>query len=107
MRDTDLFGMALAIASPWAVRRSDFDAAAKRLDIHLDFARGSRFACPSCGAAGCPAYDSEDKTWAASELLSARSLSACAPAAGDLQGMRNQASRGALGAAGQRLYAAV
>ena len=63
MRDTDLFGMALAIASPWVVRRSDFDAAAKRLDIHLDFAKGSRFACPVCGAAGCPAYDSEDKTW--------------------------------------------
>jgi transposase len=63
MRDTDLFGMALGIASPWVVRRSDFDAAAKRLDIHLDFAKGSRFACPACGAAGCPAYDSEDKTW--------------------------------------------
>jgi hypothetical protein len=40
--------------------RSDFDAAAKRLDIHLDFAKGSRFACPVCGAAGAPAYDSED-----------------------------------------------
>jgi transposase len=63
MRDTDLFGMALAIASPWVVTRSDFDAAAKRLDIHLDFAKGSRFACPACGAAGAPAYDSEDKTW--------------------------------------------
>jgi transposase len=63
MRDTDLFGMALGIASPWVVRRSDFDAAAKRLDIRLDFAKGSRFACPVCGAAGCPAYDSEDKTW--------------------------------------------
>jgi len=31
--------------------------------IHLDFARGSRFACPQCGIAGCPTYDSEDKTW--------------------------------------------
>jgi transposase len=63
MRDTDLFGMALGIGSPWAVTRSNFDAAAKRLDIHLDFAKGSRFACPMCGTAGCPAYDSEDKTW--------------------------------------------
>src|SRR5438128_11386361 len=26
-------------------------------------AGGSRFACPECGVAGCPAYDSEDKTW--------------------------------------------
>jgi len=31
--------------------------------IHLDFARGSRFACPQCRIAGCPTYDSEDKTW--------------------------------------------
>jgi transposase len=63
MRDTDLFRLALAIAPPWMVARSDFDAAARRLDIHLDFAKGSRFACPQCGASGCPAYDSEDKTW--------------------------------------------
>ena len=45
------------------VKKSEFDAAAKRLDIQLDFTKGSRFACPQCGVAGCPAYDSEDKTW--------------------------------------------
>jgi transposase len=63
MRDTDLFRMALGIEPPWVVKKSEFDAAAKRLDIHLDFARGSRFTCPQCGVAGCPAYDSEEKTW--------------------------------------------
>lgn len=63
MRDTDLFRMALGIEPPWVVTKSQFDAAAKRLDIHLDFARGSRFACPQCGVADCPAYDSEEKTW--------------------------------------------
>ena len=63
MRDTDLFRMALGIEPPWVVTKSQFDAAAKRLDIHLDFAKGSRFACPECGVAGCPAYDSEEKTW--------------------------------------------
>jgi transposase len=63
MRDTDLFRMALGIEPPWVVTKSEFDAAAKRLDIHLDFAKGSRFACPECGVAGCPAYDSEEKTW--------------------------------------------
>ena len=63
MRDTDLFRMALGIEPPWVVAKSDFDAIAKRLDIYLDFARGSRFACSECGIAGCPAYDSEDKTW--------------------------------------------
>jgi transposase len=63
MRDTDLFRMALGIEPPWVVTKSEFDVVAKRLDIHLDFARGSRFACPQCGVSGCAAYDSEDKTW--------------------------------------------
>jgi transposase len=63
MRDTDLFQMALGVKPPWVVQKSEFDAAAKRLDIYLDFARGSRFICPQCGTADCPAYDSEEKTW--------------------------------------------
>ena len=33
--------------------RSDFDSEARRLDIQIDFAPGSRFACPACGAANC------------------------------------------------------
>ena len=37
MRDTDLFRMALGIEPPWLVTKSEFDAAAKRPDIHLDF----------------------------------------------------------------------
>jgi len=63
MRDTDLFRMALGLVPPWLVARSAFDAPARRLDIDLDFGKGSRFACPQCGAADCPAYDSEEKTW--------------------------------------------
>ena len=63
MRDIDLFRMALGIEPPWVVMKSTFDGAAKRLDIYLDFARGSRLACPQCGAAGCVAYDGVDKTW--------------------------------------------
>ncbi len=63
MRDTNLLGLALGLTPPWAVTRSDFDAEARRLDIRIDFAAGSRFACPECGAADCPAYDSETKSW--------------------------------------------
>ncbi len=43
MRDTDLFQMALGLVPPWTVERSAFDAPAKRLDIYLDFGKGSRF----------------------------------------------------------------
>jgi len=63
MRDTILLQQALGLAAPWTVTRSDFDAAAQRLDIEIDFAAGSRFTCPSCGATDCPAYDTERMTW--------------------------------------------
>jgi transposase len=53
----------LGLTAPWTVSRSDFDPSARRLDIEIDFAPGSRFACPTCGAADCPAYDTERMTW--------------------------------------------
>ena len=63
MRDTSLLQLALGLTPPWTVTRADFDPEAQRLDIEIDFAPGSRFACPTCGAADCPAYDTERKTW--------------------------------------------
>jgi transposase len=63
MRDTSLLQLALALTPPWTVSRADFDAEAHRLDIQIDFTPGSRFACPACGAADCPAYDTARKTW--------------------------------------------
>jgi len=63
MRETELLQMALGLLPPWIVAGSEFSIAAKRLDIHLDFPKGSRFSCPDCGAADCPAYDTEMMTW--------------------------------------------
>src|SRR6478735_10451108 len=63
MRDTDLFQAALGLGTPWSVSGSRFDAVARRLDIEIAFAKGARFACPTCGAAECPAYDTEQLTW--------------------------------------------
>ena len=63
MRDVDLFQLALGLEEPWQVVRTEFDAAARRLDIHLDFPRGSRFRCPECGRSDCPAYDTTKKEW--------------------------------------------
>ena len=54
MRDTSLLQLALGVAPPWTVVSSDFDTVARRLDIYIDFTAGSRFTCPSCGAADCP-----------------------------------------------------
>jgi transposase len=63
MRDTSLLQQALGLTVPWTVSRSDFDPEAQRLDIHIDFASGSRFACPNCGAADCPVHDTERMSW--------------------------------------------
>ena len=63
MRDTTLMQQALGLTPPWTVVRSDFDTAARRLDVEIDFTPASRFACPNCGAADCPAYDTQRKTW--------------------------------------------
>jgi transposase len=63
MRDTDLFQTALGLPSPWRVERSTFDATGKRLDIYLDFARGSRFACSQCDREGCAVHDTRQETW--------------------------------------------
>ena len=63
MRDTDLFQLALGLVPPWMVKACNFDAARKRLDIEIDFARGGRFPCPDCDHANCPTHDTTSKTW--------------------------------------------
>lgn len=63
MRDVELFHMALGLESPWYVERTEFDADARRLDLYLDFRKGGRFRCAECGAGGCPAHDTSEKTW--------------------------------------------
>jgi transposase len=63
MKDIDLFQMALGLTPPWQVSSSEFDAAAKRLDIEINFARGSTFSCPKCQRAGMKVHDTVSKTW--------------------------------------------
>ena len=63
MDTNPLFSAALGLTSPWAVVDTRFDAAAKRLDLVLDFPAGSRFPCAECGSANCPVHDTSEKTW--------------------------------------------
>src|SRR6202789_3889066 len=63
MRDTELFQAALGLSSPWIVLRSEFDPDQKQLDLHIGFARGSRFACPACGAEECGVHDVREREW--------------------------------------------
>jgi transposase len=63
MTDVDLFQRALGVQEPWRVVDVQFDAAARRLDVRIDFVKGARFACPECGREGCEVHDTEEKTW--------------------------------------------
>jgi len=63
MRDTDLFQLALGLKPPWQVVSCEFDVEKHRLDLEIDFPRGSVFTCPSCGAGGCSAHDTEKHSW--------------------------------------------
>ena len=63
MHDVDLFQQALGLQEPWRVVDVQFDAEQRRLDLRIDFPKGSRFACPECGREGCEVHDTEEKTW--------------------------------------------
>ena len=62
MNENQLFQAALGLLPPWLVSRCTFEESAGRLDIHLDFPRGSVFPCPVCGIL-CKAYDTVELTW--------------------------------------------
>ena len=63
MKDTELLQMALGLAPPWQVSTAEFNPDEKRLDIRIDFPKGSTFTCPKCGQAGVKAHDTVEKTW--------------------------------------------
>src|SRR5664280_130254 len=60
-----MFGAALGLVPPWQVTSVIFDKEAGKLEIGLDFPRGSRFACPieGCRESACPVHDTAEKTW--------------------------------------------
>jgi len=46
MDQLSLFATALGLSAPWYVSETTLPVEDKRLDIKIDFARGSCFACP-------------------------------------------------------------
>jgi transposase len=60
-----MFGAALGLAPPWQVTSVEFDKEAGKLEIGLDFPRGSRFACSieGCRESACPVHDTAEKRW--------------------------------------------
>jgi transposase len=55
-----IFTAALGVESPWFVESVAFEAERKRLDIRLDFRRGSRF---EVDGVACAVHDTVEKSW--------------------------------------------
>lgn len=62
MVQQELVSLALGLVPPWLVDDVTFTVEDKRLDLHINFPQGSRFACPVCGAE-CPLHDIREHTW--------------------------------------------
>lgn len=62
MQPEALFGLALGIVAPWEVTAVEFNKESSRIDITIDFQRGSLFPCPVCGVLS-PVHDTTDKQW--------------------------------------------
>jgi transposase len=62
MDEKELFRLALGLSEPWFVETLEFSVEEKRLNITLNFPRGSKFPCPVCGAL-CPIHDTEKRDW--------------------------------------------
>lgn len=58
-----LFEAALDIRSPWSIAACEFSAEERELVMRMEFAEGSRFACPACQAAGCAVHDTKPQRW--------------------------------------------
>ena len=58
-----LFTAALGLKSPWKVVDVGFDPNRGRIDFHVGFAPGTRFACPHCGAEHQPVHDTRERSW--------------------------------------------
>jgi transposase len=64
MWDAELFEAALGIKSPWFIERIEFDVEGKKLDVHINFERGSAFPSEREGFPDLyKAKDTKVKTW--------------------------------------------
>ncbi|WP_287797608.1 ISL3 family transposase [Idiomarina sp.] len=62
MQEQVLFAAALGLQLPWYVSNLNFSLKNKKLDIEIDFERGSEFPCSCCGELS-KAYDTNKQSW--------------------------------------------
>lgn len=59
----ELFKLALGVVEPWYVKELRFDVESKRLDIELDFRKGSKFSRDEGSEVVWSVHDTIEKTW--------------------------------------------
>lgn len=62
MDDKELIQVALGVNSPWYVKEIKLSTTNKRMDIYLDFTKGSNFPCPICNKLN-EIHDTKKRTW--------------------------------------------
>ncbi len=62
MKSEELFRKLLGLEDPWIIKEIKFDHQEKKVDIFLDFPKGSRFPCPVCGIL-YGVHETEERTW--------------------------------------------
>lgn len=62
MDQEHLFSLALGLVPPWLVDDVTFKVEDKRLDLHINFHKGSHFPCPVCGQE-CLVHDTREHEW--------------------------------------------
>jgi transposase len=69
LQTTELFQEAIGLTSPWYIKKVEFNTKEKRLDIYVDFIKGSKFAYEQTSENGekisgeYGAYDTVEKKW--------------------------------------------
>ena len=58
-----LFEVALGVEEPIFIEKIEFDKQRGELHIFMNFQRGGKFTCSSCGKSECPVHDTTEKTW--------------------------------------------
>lgn len=58
-----LFTQALNLQDPWYISSIKFSDIEKRLDIFIDFKKGSRFECTVCKTPYCSIHDTKERIW--------------------------------------------
>lgn len=62
MDDKKLIQITLGIETPWHVKEIELNTSKKRIDIYLDFTKGTKFPCPICNEL-CEIHDTKERTW--------------------------------------------